>query len=675
MTQSWELRPTQPLWAILARSAELLEDDPVGAEARAREVLKHAPAQPHALTLLVSAARVQGDSAGVQALLESLASDFPELAAAHYELGLLRAERGDGAGAIAALRRVVDLEPDHPGAWRILGDRLAALGDAAGAADAYSRQFKSSMTDLLMLEHVTNLGDDQLDVAVAMLREFLKMHPTDLNGLYMMGQLCVRMNRFRDAERMFARALELAPELVAARCDYGLVLHRQSKWEEEYRQIGILLQGEPENPGYRYLMASALYRTGRFREAIAYCDRILGEDPENSDYQMAYASALRIVGRTAQCILVLRDVLRREPDRGDAWWALANLKTFRFARADMECMSAQLADDTLPDESRYQMQFALGKALEDERRYGEAFEQYRRGNSLVRARQPYDPSEITEHVRRVKSQFSAGFLRTVAGRGCPSRDPVFVIGLPRSGSTLVEQILASHSAVEGLGEITALPIIAARIAESVQSHTNVAGTGRPPPLEGEDLRALGEEYLERAGNSRRSVRSFFTDKLPNNFQHLGLICAILPNAKIVTVHRHPLACCFSMYKQLFQSEWGPFYDLENLARYYRDFVDVVSHFDAAIPGRIHHVVYEELVRDPEPEIRRLLDYCSLPFEDACLRFYESERPIATASSEQVRQPVYANANEQWRHFERWLDPLKAALGPVLETYPRLGGDG
>lgn len=660
MTQSWEPRPTQPLWAILARSAELLPSNPARAEIRAREVLEHAPVQPHALMLLVSAARVRGDSAGVRSVLESLASIFPEVAAAHYELGLLLVELGERTGAVAALQRVVELEPDHPAAWRALGDQFSALGDGPGAADAYSRQLRSSMTDLVMLEHAANLGDDQLGVAAAILREFLTMHPTDLNALYMMGQLCVRMNRLRDAERMFARALELAPELVAARCDYGLVLHRQSKWEEEFRQIRILLDADPENPGYRYLMASALYRIGRFGEAIAYCEKILGDEPENSDYRMAYASALRMAGRTEDCISILHSVLRREPERGDAWWALANLKIFRLARADIERMTAQLGLDDLPDESRYQIQFALGKALEDQGRYDEAFEQYRDGNSLVRARQPYDPSEISEHVRRVKNQFTATFFREVAGRGCPSREPVFVIGLPRSGSTLVEQILASHSTVEGLGEITALPVIAMRVAEEEQDRN---------PLEGEDLGALGREYLERAGNSRKSGRSFFTDKLPNNFQHLGLICSILPNATIITVHRHPLACCFSMYKQLFQSEWGPFYDLEDLARYYRDFVDVVSHFDSVVPGRIHHVIYEDLVRDPEREIRRLLDYCSLPFEEACLRFHESERPVATASSEQVRQPVYPNANDQWRHFEQWLDPLKTALGPLVESYP------
>jgi hypothetical protein len=276
-------------------------------------------------------------------------------------------------------------------------------------------------------------------------------------------------------------------------------------------------------------------------------------------------------------------------------------------------------------------------------------------------------------VRRVKTRFSGRFFRSVAGEGCPAADPIFVVSVPRSGSTLVEQILSSHSMVDGAGEIPALPIIAIRMAEKENGRANPSGVQAHFPLDGEDLKALGEEYLERARSSRKLGRPFFTDKMPNNFQHLGLICAILPNARIIAVRRHPLACCFSMYKQLFPQAWGPFYDLSDLGRYYRDFLEVTAHFDSVQPGRIHHVVYEDLVRDPETEIRSMLDYCALPFEEACLRFYESERPVSTASSEQVRRPIYNDALEQWRHYEKWLDPLKTALGPALDLYPALTG--
>jgi tetratricopeptide (TPR) repeat protein len=671
MAEVSKSKPAAPLWSMLARAADLLTTNPARAENRALEVLKSAPAQPQALILLVSARRAQGDTEGACALLESLAAEQPNLAALHYELGLLRAELRDAPAAIASLSRVVELEPDHPTAWRALAEQLAAAGDVARASEAYGRQFKSSLVDVLMLEHVMNLGLDQIEIAAGMLREFLNIHPTDVNALYLMSQLYIRVNRYGDAERVLARALEAAPGFVAGRRDYGLALHYQSNWEDESQQIDILLDSDPENAGYRYLKATALYRTGRFRESVIFCEEILQDEPENCDYRMAYASALRMVGRQEECIAVFRSIIALEPGLGDAWWGLANLKTFRFLPHEIEAMHAQLARDDLADEKRYQLQFALGKALEDTGAYDESFEQYRRANALIHARQPYNPAEITEHMQRVKTQFSARFFRDVAGKGCLSPDPIFVVSLPRSGSTLVEQILASHSAVEGAGEIAALPIIAIRLAEKENARAVPARGLSPLPFDGEDLKALGEEYLERARSSRKLGRPFFTDKMPNNFQHLGLICAILPNARIIAVRRHPLACCFSMYRQLFPQARGPFYDLGDLGRYYRDFLEVTAHFDAVLPGRIHHIVYEDLVRDPETEIRRMLAYCALPFEEACLRFYESERPVSTASSEQVRRPVYTDALEQWRHYEKWLDPLKAALGPALDLYPGL----
>jgi len=668
MAEPSKSMPETPLWTILARAANLLTVDPAKAEGLAQGVLKSSPAQPHALMLLVSARRAQGDSEGARALIESLTAEQPNLAALHYELGLLRAELGDTRGAIASFSRVVELEPHHPAAWRTLADQMAAAGDIRGASDAYARQFKSSLVDVLMLEHVMNLGQDRIEIAAAMLREFLNIYPTDVNALYLMGELFARADQFGDAERVLARALDLAPDFVAARRDYGLALHRQSKWDEESRQIDLLLEGDPQNAGYRYLKATALYRTQRFQESLRFCEMILQEEPDNCDYRMAYASALRMVGRREDCIAVYRSIVEHEPDRGNAWWGLANLKTFLFLPHEIDSMRAQLARDDLADEKRYQLQFALGKALEDTGAYEESFELYRRGNAHIHARHPYNAAEITEHVRRTKTEFDAGFFRAIADKGCLSPDPIFIVSLPRSGSTLVEQILSSHSQVEATGEIPALPIIAVRLAKQERARADSADT-QPPPLQEEDLKALGEEYLERVRPARRLDRPFFTDKMPNNFQHLGLICAILPNAKIIAVRRHPLACCFSMYKQLFPSEWGPFYDFGDLGRYYRDFLEVTAHFDTLLPGRIHHIVYEDLVRDPETEIRRMLDYCTLPFEDACLRFHESERPVSTASSEQVRRPVYTDALEQWRRYETWLDPLKAALGPALALYP------
>ena len=666
-------QPGVPLWVILAKASDLLVTNPEKAASQARNVLKFAPAQPHALLVLVSARRVQGDTAGARAMLESMAAEHPNLAAVHYELGLLLVELGEEQDAIHALSRVIELEPHHPTAWRVLGDLLAKAGHVERATDAYGRQLASSLVDVQMLEHVMSLGPDQIQIAGTMLREFLTIYSTDVTAIHMLGQVYMRVNQVEAAERMFALAVELAPGFVAARRDYAAALHRQMRSEEESRQLDILLENEPDNDGYRYLKATVLFRRGRFGESIEYCEKLLRENPDNASFWMAYGYALRTIGRQEDCIAAFRKAIQIEPGLGEAWWGLASLKTFHFGTVEIEAMQSQLARDDLRDENRAHMHFALGTALEGKEAYGESFEQYRRGNALRRAGSSYNSDEITQNVQREKAQFTREFFRGIAGSGCPSPDPIFIVGLPRSGSTLIEQILSSHSFVEGAGELPALTAIASRLESKEQARAASGQAGASSLLDGEDLKLLGEEYLERAGAHRRLGRPFFVDKMPKNFHHLGLICAILPNARIVDARRHPLACCFSIYKQLFPSGLGPFYDLTDIGRYYRDYVDLTAHFDEVLPGRVHRVLYEQLVHDPEFEIRRLLKYCELPFEETCLRFYETERGVSTVSSEQVRRPVYQGAIEQWRHYEQWLDPLKDALGPLLDLYPAASG--
>jgi hypothetical protein len=329
----------------------------------------------------------------------------------------------------------------------------------------------------------------------------------------------------------------------------------------------------------------------------------------------------------------------------------------------------ELLREDLTDDNREFLHFALGKALEDDRAYRESFEQYWRGNSLVRARNPYNIDDVPENVAREKRRFTREFFAVHGNAGCPSPDPIFIVGMPRSGSTLVEQILASHTAVEGCGELPSFGTIVRNLEGMQTDQTGSESDDVAGIFNGEDPRALGEEYLERCRNYRRLSRPRFTDKMPSNFHHLGFICATLPNAKIIDVRRHPLACCFSNFKQIFPSRHGPSYELTDIGRYYRGYIELLAHFDRVAPGRMHRVIYEDLVRNPEPEIRRLLDYCGLPFESPCLRFYETDRGIRTISSEQVRQPLYRDSVEQWRHFEPWLGPMKAALGPVLDVYP------
>ena len=355
------------------------------------------------------------------------------------------------------------------------------------------------------------------------------------------------------------------------------------------------------------------------------------------------------------------------PGLGESWWSLANLKTFRFGPQDIAQMRAQLGRTDLPDEDRLHLHFALGKALEDEGGYAESFEHYSKGNAIRRAQLGYDAGEISDLVRRLKNVCTADFFRAREGSGSPAPDPIFVVGLPRSGSTLIEQILASHSAVEGTMELPELLSIARRLGGRKTRGEASAYPEVLAELPTVEFRELGEEYLQRTRVYRKLGRRFFIDKMPNNFFHIGLIHLMLPNAKIIDARRHPLGCGFSCFKQHFARGQGFAYSLEDIGRYYADYVDLMAHYDSVLPGAVHRLVYERLVESPEAEIRRLLAYCGLPFEDGCLRFYENNRAVRTASSEQVRMPIFSEGVGQWRHFEPWLGPLKKALGPALEA--------
>jgi tetratricopeptide (TPR) repeat protein len=668
MEQARPFGEAGPLWSVVAAAAHLLESDPAAAERQLRAVLKVAPGQQQALQLLTDARRAQGDMATARAQLESMAAELPQLASIHYELGLLLAELGEIDEAIRSLSRVLELEPKHPQAWRAFGDALAQKGDIPGAANAYARQFASSLTDLQTLEQVSALELDQAEIAESMLREYLNVFPTDLAALELLGKLHLRAGQFETAEEVFKRALDIAPSFQNARANYISALHQQLKPDEELRQLEILLEDDPENPEYRRVKAQALSATGQLEEAIRCCEDLLRTGADQPDSWLTYAHVLRVAGRQDACIAAYRKVLELDSHRSEAWWALANLRTFHFSAADVQAMRSELIRQELSDEHREYLHFALGKALEDLREYEASFGQYKQGNAFIRARNPYDIEIVMQSIAREKRRFTRAFFDAHAKEGRPSSAPIFILGLPRSGSTLVEQILASHSLVEGAGELPSLTAIVRRI-ESNETDENGSGDDADALLKGESLKALGEEYLERCRTHRKTSNPYFTDKMPTNFHHLGWICAMLPNARIIDARRDPLDCCLSNFKQIFPGLRGPSYDLGDIGRYYRGYVELLAHFDHVLPGRIHRVIYEDLVRDSEREIRRLLDYCGLPFEEACMRFHETERGIRTISSEQVRQPIYNDAIAQSRNYDPWLGALKAALGPVLEAYP------
>jgi tetratricopeptide (TPR) repeat protein len=394
---------------------------------------------------------------------------------------------------------------------------------------------------------------------------------------------------------------------------------------------------------------------------------VLQEFPQQPKVWMSYGHSLKTSGRVAEAIEAYRRAIEMGPNLGEAYWSLANLKTYRFSAADVLAMRNALTRNDLTDEDRLHFEFSLGKALEDEASYEESFTHYAKGNGIRRKSHPYSADENSSFVRRSQALFTREFFAERAGCGAQAGDPIFILGLPRSGSTLLEQILASHSLVEGTMELPDIPQIARELA---------AGNGRGDEgtffqavaaLTSAELRTLGERYLDGTRVLRKSAAPFFIDKMPNNCLYVGLIHLILPNARIIDARRHALACCFSCFKQHFARGQNFTYGLEDLGRYYRDYVELMAHFDAVLPGRVHRISYEVMVADTEAEVRRLLAHCGLPFEEGCLKFYENERAVRTASSEQVRQPIFREAVDHWRHYERWLEPLKAALGPVLPT--------
>ena len=442
---------------------------------------------------------------------------------------------------------------------------------------------------------------------------------------------------------------------------------RQGDWEKALPELEILLGEDPGNSDYLNLKAHSLLNIGEYERAIACFETWVSKHPAAETW-MFYGYALVTVGRPQDSVAAYREAISRKPDLGEAYWSLSNLKTFRFTPAEIIAMHEALERTDLEPRSRWLMHFALGKALEDAKQYAESFEQYRKGNVLFRSGLRYSAENTTKFVRRSKALFTPEFFTERAGAGSQAPDPIFIVGLPRAGSTLIEQILASHSMVEGTKELTVLNAIAMRLADYERTRVD-----RYPDilveLKAEEFRSAGDEYIARTRVHRKLGRPFFIDKAPGNFQHLGLLHLILPNAKIIDARRHPLGCGFAVFRQYFPQAFGFAFDLAEIGRYYRDYVELMAHFDTVLPGRIHRVIYEDLVANPEREIRRLLDHVGLPFEESCLRFHETERGVLTPSAEQVRKPIFTDALEQWRHYEPWLGPLKFALGDVLEAYP------
>jgi predicted Zn-dependent protease len=660
---------TAPLDLALAHAERLLAVDPALAVEQAGEILAAVPGHPIAQLLQAAGHNALGRHDIALTLATPLAASQPRWARAHLEYGLALVGTGRGNDGIAAMRRALALQPDLPAGWLALADALMAADDSDGAAQAYASHIRHSTRDPSLLQAASALCEDRIPDAEALLRAHLKRVPTDVAAIRMLAEVAARLGRDEDAQALLARCLHLAPGFHAARHNHALVLNRCNRHAEALAEADTLLATAPGNASYRNLKAVILSRIGDAEQAIALYAALVAEHPSHPKLWTSYGHALKTAGFQPRAIEAYRRAIALDAGHGEAWWSLANLKTFRFDASDVDAMRQQLQRGDLAGDARHQLEFALGKALEDAADYAGSFRHYLAGNTLRKPTAFHDPDEITARMRRARQVYTREFFDARRGFGSDARDPIFIVGLPRAGSTLIEQILSSHSSVEGTMELPEVIAITRELRQRTSAPQSTPYHDVLATLDAGELRALGERYLERTRIHRRSGAPLFIDKMPNNFAHVGLIQLMLPNARIIDARRHPLACCLSGFKQHFARGQNHTYDLEHLGRYYRDYVALMAHYDAVLPGRVHRVIYERMVDDTEGEVRRLLDYCGLQFEDACLRFFDNPRAVRTASSEQVRQPIYRDGIDHWRHFEPWLGPLKSALGATLECYP------
>jgi tetratricopeptide (TPR) repeat protein len=574
--------------------------------------------------------------------------------------------RRDPAAAAKQLRLITARSPMDAGAHRLLGRLLRQLGRDEEAAGAEMAAIRATAHDPDMIAIAQAMMANDLPEAEARLRHRLASQPTDVAAIRMMAELAGRIGRYKDAENLLRRAVELAPSFIAARANLAMVLYKQNLYGEAGAVLEQVLAQDPANASSRNLLAATLGRIGDYDEALAIYAELTGAFPDHAKLWMSYGHMLKTVGRLEESIAAYRRALTVEPGLGEVWWSLANLKTVTFDEADIAAMDAALALEA-SDEDALHLHFALGKAWGDRRDAAKSFHHYAAGNALRSKELGYSPDTTTWQVDRMIDVLTPGFIAQREGAGDPAPDPIFILGLPRAGSTLLEQILASHSAIEGTMELPDIPAMAMREAKAGGS--NVRDWPQAvAEMPAERFAALGAEFLDRTRVQRKTGKPFYIDKLPNNWSYAGFIHLILPNAKIIDAQRNPLDCCFSNFRQHFAKGQAFSYSLDHIGRYYADYVRAMDHYDRVLPGRIHRVIHERLLDQPETEVRAMLDYLGLPFEEACLEFHRNPRAVRTASSEQVRRPINRDGLGQWEPYAQWLGPLRAALGDLVETY-------
>ena len=661
------------LKTAVAHAMELLSAGESGfARKQAEEILRQFPDEPNSRFVLAAVLRAQGHLDDAIQRLQSLTADAPDFALAQQELGFALASAGELYPAIAAFQCAVNIQPKLPASWKYMGELFLVDGDESSAGEAFRQHLIASNEDPKLIGAVDSFRRGRLGQAERLCRNILKTNPDNVTALRVLAEIGIKIGVYVDAEHLLERCLELAPDFDLARLNYANVLGKREKLPQALAQVEQLLIGEPDKPAYLAQRAAVLVRMGDFERALPVYEYLISHFREQPNIVLSHGHALKTVGRQEDAIAAYRRAIELRPAFGDGYWSLANLKTFRFDDADIRAMRSLVEEGRCGREDYFHLCFALGKALDDCELFSDAFHYYALGNQSKAQSEAYDADATSTIISNMKAVCTRELFAQTAGKGCDRPDPIFVIGLPRSGSTLLEQILASHSQIDGTKELVHILSFVRRLGGRRKKSESSMYPEVLKKMSGQQIQELGQEYID-ASRIQRGDAPFFIDKMPNNFFHVGLISMILPNATIIDARRHPMAACFSGFTQLF-ARGQPFtYGLSDIGRYYRDYVDVMDHWDTVLPGKVLRVQYEEVVVDTEGQVRRMLDHCGLPFEESCLMFHQTDRAVRTASSEQVRQPIYSAALEHWRHYEGHLDDLKAALGPqILQRYAHYG---
>ncbi len=658
---------------IKALHALQAKGDYTAATNGAKRLLAANPADRDLLLIQAHSLRMMKQTDAAFEALQRLAAHYPDFSQMFLERGLCHVAQRDAPAAIADLRNAVTSNPGLAMGWRMLDGLYRMTGDTASAAIAERHVAHLTSLPQPVVHAKVLLGDGEIDAAEMLIRQFLLQSGDHPEAMRLLGQIGQMRNVLDDAETLYAGVMAMVPDHHEARHEYVQVLIARHKFPQAREALEPLLKLDPASHAHRTQAATIQVGLGDFAGVIpAYrvmIGEIPGETPEvrvrRADLNLWLGHALKTEGETAEAIEAYMAATADRPDFGDAWWSLANLKTYRFGPESIAVMQERLDHPATAELDRIHIAFALGKALEDQGDYAGSWAAYERGNTMHRASNGYIPSVFETNTREQKRVCTPAFFAERAGWGLDDPSPIFVLGLPRSGSTLIEQILASHSMVEGTQELPDIQRIVHELQGRELDFDDPRYPGVLPELDAAAIRRFGEQYIADTMPNRALGRPHFIDKMPNNFRHVGLIHLILPNARIIDARREPMACCFSNYKQLFAQGQEFTYGIEDIARYYRTYIELMDHWDAVLPGRVLRVQHEDVVDDLEGSVRRILDYCGLPFEEPCVEFHKTKRSVRTPSSEQVRQPIFRDGLDQWKKFEPWLQPLRKALGPEL----------